>query len=94
MDDNIQHCADCGAIISQDNGPADGWHMQPDVKADSETRFSVFCAALELLCTQHRIQLTVSGYDALQAYQLEPNQSPVYASGFDNCISKPNERGT
>jgi hypothetical protein len=46
--------------------------------------FEAFKQELKALCRKHRIQLSTSGYDALQAWDLCDGEEPIFASGFED----------
>lgn len=70
------------------SGPIFAASEPPPIDASSSERFNTFKAALEDLCLRHRIQLSTSQYDGLQAWNLEDRDDPIYSAGFENCISK------
>lgn len=43
-----------------------------------------FVLALRRLCREHDVQLAVSGYDALQVWDLRPGEDPICAPDIED----------
>lgn len=52
-------------------------------------KYDAFVNALKALCEEHEVQLTVSGYDALQVWDLQPGDDIVHAPSIDDCTKEP-----
>lgn len=45
-------------------------------------QYDRFVEALEALCREHRVQLSVSEYDTLDVWELQGEDHPIYASAI------------
>lgn len=43
-----------------------------------------FILALQRLCREHNVQLAVSGYDALEVWDLRQGEDPVYSNSIED----------
>ena len=43
-----------------------------------------FLLALKRLCRQHNVQLSVSGYDGMEVWDLRPGEEPIHAAGIED----------
>lgn len=49
------------------------------------SKYDSFVSALRALCIKHSVQLSSSGYDGLQVWDLPEGEDPIYLSVIDNC---------
>lgn len=56
----------------------------------NEEEFNKFLQALRNICKAHGVQITPSGYDDLQVWDLGPDDDdePVYFPENENCTNK------
>lgn len=48
------------------------------------TKYDNFVLALRELCVAHKVQLSTSGYDAIQVWNLNEGDDPLYGGDPDN----------
>jgi hypothetical protein len=54
-------------------------------------KFDAFVIALRALCHEHGVQLSSSGYDLLEVWDLTPSSDPLYAPLVDMTHATPKE---
>jgi len=50
------------------------------------TKVEEFIKEVEELCLKYNLQITVSGYDAIQIWDLTKDDKPIYAPGIEDKI--------
>lgn len=51
-------------------------------------QYDRFVEALEALCREHRVQLSVSQYDTLDVWELQGDDHPIYASAIRDMTTE------
>lgn len=51
-------------------------------------QYDRFVQALEALCREHRVQLSVSQYDTLDVWELQGDDHPIYTSAIRDMTTE------
>jgi hypothetical protein len=56
-------------------------------------KYDKFVQALEALCREHRVQLSISTYDTLDVWELCGEEHPIYASAIRDMTTDSPSKG-
>ena len=55
---------------------------------DISPKVEAFLKEIEKLCRKHGLCIAVSEYDAIQIWDLEPNDEPIHSVGIEDKTSR------